>query len=192
MGTIVSLTGPSGAGKTSIAQKLLQKLGNIYLITSFTTRAARHTDLAGEYRYISSQQDFEAMRSADEFLWTAAYAAAHYGTTAQSIKDSLNTPGFSLMILVPSIIPNLQSFLLSQKREKNYIPLFIISPDKEEVKRRLIRRGDNEQDILLRLEEGKHWEISARNYSSIPFRFIRNDRDGVDLAVEDIIKILRG
>lgn len=70
--------------------------------------------------------------------------------------------------------------------QDSVLPVFIETPPEIEVRRRLEERGGlTSEQIQLRLEQDALWELQARK-SFIPYRFVRNLRDGQDMAVEKI------
>ncbi len=186
---LISLTGPSGAGKTTIAGEILSQRRSARMISSYTTRERRHNDLPGEYCYVS-QAEFQAMVNRKMFLWTAEHGGTNYGTSAASIEDVFSIQGsMGIMILVPSVIPLLVRFLRERGLLASYQPFFIEPPSREELERRLRLRGDKDEDIKLRLTQAKHWLMEAR-LSEIEYTFVKND-DVAEAAANEILAAIR-
>src|SRR6185437_7584339 len=107
---ILSLTGPSGVGKTTLMHNLLHALPNVKTLTSYTTRAPRESDEPGEYNYIS-QEEFDRMQAAGEFLWTAQAYVNHYGTRKADIDIALaNKDTLYMPVLVLSAVKKLHEY----------------------------------------------------------------------------------
>lgn len=88
---ILTLTGASGAGKTTIARELLKKLPvDTQIVVSYTTRKPRGVDIPGEYKHISKFR-FWFLKKIGSFLWTFDLHGNSYGTTkrwvAKALKD---------------------------------------------------------------------------------------------------------
>jgi len=169
---IVTFTGASGSGKSSIAKELLKCSGSdlsYKLVVSVTTRNARDSDLLGEYECISLDS-FAARDGRGAFLWKADYAGNRYGTMRQSIDDALVGSSKSLMILVPETVPLLRGYTGNDK----VLSFFVQSPATVILKQRMEVRGDSAENIARRLAKDDEWEKVARS-SDIPYVYIRND-----------------
>lgn len=183
MSRIVSLTGPSAAGKTMLASKLLTSLPEARMVTSYTTRKKRPSDLPGEYKYLSTAE-FSAMHDRGAFLWTAIYDTGCYGTTPESIVAALKDPKtLGVMILLPSTIPLLVRFLHAIDEMKAYTPIFVSPPPPSVLEERLRARGDSEESIRKRLAADRDW-LEQSIHSYMHYEYIDNDGDINDALVE--------
>lgn len=173
MAKILTLTGRSGVGKTSIAELLCREHENVRLVQSYTTRKPRPSDLPGEYAYISEE---EFMARSSEFLWATSYHGCHYGTRAESICEVFrNKESVGIMILVPEVIQKLRGFLKYLRKESAHVPVFVRSPSRFVLRERLCHRGD----ALVALQERAHlsskWEENARLSRDPIFHFVSNN-----------------
>ena len=174
MDMLLSITAPSGSGKTTIAGMLIEQCASAFMVESYTTRGPRANDLPGEYVYISLRE-FEQLRQIGWFLWTAEHGGVHYGTNTGSIKNIFKIENsLGIMILVPEVIPHLIRFLKTINKEKHYIPVFIAPPERHVLEERLRKRGDAEEDIATRLNQASEWLLQAVR-SGIRYSYIRND-----------------
>lgn len=174
MAKILTLTGQSGVGKTTIARAVLFAKPDARMVTSYTTRDRRLSDLDGEYKYVSDEE-FASMESRGMFLWTAEHDGKQYGTTARSIHAvCIESHIIGIMILVPEVIEKLRKYLASIGMLSAHTPLFVVSPQKEVLLSRLLARGDIRASIDRRLEQAGSWEMQARTLD-VQFRFVRND-----------------
>ena len=122
---IVTLTGPSGVGKTTIAQELVHRIPNARLVKSFTTRDPRESDAEGEYIYLSERW-FRAFEYRNSFLWTTTVRGKHYGTTEDAANEAIRTPAVRIMILVPSCVRRLREYT-QQKHQGLVFSFFIVA-----------------------------------------------------------------
>lgn len=188
MSQVLSLTGASGVGKTSIAKTLISRSPTIRMVTSFTTKKPRSADIPGEYEYISNEV-FDEMKASSVFLWTVDHAGVHYATEADPIKAVCEAHGgLGIMILVPAIIPVLRDYLASIGRVSEHVPIYIVPPRREILVRRMNERGDTMQDMERRLVAEASWETQACA-SAIPYRFIDNNGN-IEDAVQAVFQLL--
>lgn len=160
------------------------------MVQSYTTRMRRHNDLPGEYCYMPSVKEFERMERAGEFLWTAEHGETQYGTTAESIVRVLkNNEAFGIMILVPDVLPRLIQFLDAIGEKGLHLPVFISAPGAGTLEDRLRKRGDQEENIVLRLSQARDWEREAI-MSDIRYTFVDNEEERVDTAVCNIMRAI--
>jgi len=85
-GEFITLVGRSGAGKSTIVRSFLKRNPTSKLITSFTTRSSRDSDLVGEYDCNLPPTFFE---DRDKFLWVVSAHGNTYGTTKDSVRKAL-------------------------------------------------------------------------------------------------------
>lgn len=170
MNSILSLSGPSGVGKTTVARALIGD--DVRMVESITTRIPRESDISGEYRFLS-QREFTTMKERGDFLWEASHGGNRYATVASSVRRVLdNTSCTGLMILTPNVIPTLAGFLATIEGAR-LVSVFLTVESGEVLKERLILRGDSLDNIALRQSEAAHWESEAR-LSGTNFHFIDN------------------
>jgi guanylate kinase len=175
MGRIIVLVGPSGSGKTTIAKELLMRNIFCQMVTSYTTRAARDTDLPGEYHYASLEY-LDTLNAAKKLLWPVVKGGtAYYGTTRNSVTAVLDDPeALGIMILEPSVIEILTNFVYHYRGRNswsNLILVFLIPPSQDEQIRRMHARGDTELQIARRLRHERNWESDA-HASTLPYLFV--------------------
>ncbi len=180
---IITFTGVSGTGKTTIANQLLKDENNFHLVTSTTTRKARPSDLSGEYEYLNLE-GFQTARTESAFIWCAEHGGNHYGTRYKFIDNALTAPYTSIMILVPEVLP-----ILLDYAGKNVLPFYVRSPSESDLRTRLAVRGEPQESIEKRLQQSKAWESNAEN-SGIPYKFITNLNGKLDEALEQVKKHL--
>ncbi len=185
---ILTLTGASGAGKTTIANHLLEKLPNAKRVASHTTRKPREKDPLGEYSYLNSNE-FMKMDLSKGFLWTVQVHGDIYGTAIKSVDEALNDDGaICIMVLVSMAIDILQSYAQTTARLNKIKSCYVLSPGQEVLRERLEKRGDDKETVERRLVDCVEWDSSARK-SNIPYVFVKNDGK-IETVVNEIISLL--
>lgn len=89
-GTLFLISAPSGAGKSSLVNALLQKMPDISLSISTTTRNPRKGEVNGREYHFVSVEEFLRMRENDEFLESAEVHGNYYGTSKKWIEEKMS------------------------------------------------------------------------------------------------------
>ena len=182
MGSILTFTGVSGVGKTTLARGFLAVDSRASLFESTTTRSQRLSDLPGEYRYLAADE-FAELETQGGFLWTAKYGDTRYGALRISLDRIIDAPHkIGVMILTPSGVDDLRRHLESIGKLALHVPVFVTEPSREELLQRLIERGESRESIAERLEVSSTWESDARQQTKIRYTFIKNDA-AIDVAL---------
>lgn len=186
-GRLISLTAPSGCGKTTLAGMLIERALDARLVPSYTTREERPSDLPGEY-YYKTLRAFKRLRKNDRFLWQAEHGDTLYGTTDESIINVFRNAELGIMILVPAVVPLLRCYLRGLGMQDLYTPFFVDPPERSILEGRLRKRGDTEADIALRLDQATNWFVESKT-SGIQYAHIRND-GAIETACDDLWETL--
>lgn len=152
------LSSPSGAGKTTVARRLLESDGHIRMSVSATTRPPRPGEIDGKDYHFVTEASFNEMVDAGEFLEWAHVFGHSYGTPKAQVKAGIKEG---------------QDFIfdidwqgtqqLYQKMETDVVRVFLLPPSIDELRRRLTSRGtDSAQTIDSRMERARaeisHWD----------------------------------
>src|SRR5262245_24081707 len=161
-GTLFIVSGPSGAGKTTLINRVRDQLSpigiNLYFSVSHTTRSRRNGEVEGRSYYFVTDAQFGQMVEQGEFLESAHVHAHRYGTSRMEVETHLNR-GEDVILDIDyqgakqiALHPDLQSRSLN---------VFIFPPSIESLDRRLRDRGLNtDAEIDLRLKKALD-EINA-------------------------------
>jgi guanylate kinase len=138
-GILFVVSAPSGAGKTTLVEKLRQQ-PNLFYSVSCTTRGARGSEIDGEHYRFLSNADFLARLQAGDFLEHARVHGDYYGTLREPVLNNLKN-GIDVLIDIDTqgaaTIRNCADPIIRQ----GLTDVFIMPPDLEEVRRRLTKRG---------------------------------------------------
>jgi guanylate kinase len=154
-GLMFILSSPSGAGKTTIARRLLEAEPDLGLSVSATTRAMRPGEVDGRDYHFVSQQTFDAMVEDGEFYEWAHVFGHSYGTPKGQIRAGLKEGRDFLFD-----IDWQGTQQLHQKAEADVVRVFILPPSLEELGRRLAGRGTDSADVIAARMARAQAEIS--------------------------------
>jgi guanylate kinase len=154
MASVLVVTGPSGVGKGTLIRDLLERVPDLTLSVSATTRPPRPGEVDGRDYHFLSEEEFEKRLVAGDFLEHAMYAGNHYGTPRSEIERA--SDGLVLEIEVEGA---------RQVRERlpEALQVFIAPPSPEALRERLTKRGtDSEEQMRRRLARAEE-ELAARS-----------------------------
>ena len=156
-GLMFVMSSPSGAGKTTLSRKLLGEDDNIAMSVSVTTRKARPGEKDGEDYYFISQQAFDKMVAGGELLEYASVFGNSYGTPKKPVIEALSK---GRDVLFDIDWQGTQQ--LAQAMEDDLVRLFILPPNADDLRNRLIgRNSDSASVVAKRMAEApreiSHW-----------------------------------
>lgn len=182
MNNIFIISGPSGCGKGTIVEALLKKPElNLYWAKSYTTRPERESDKS-EHKYIFVDQNkFDELKSEGEILESNFFNHNWYGTSKSEI-DKAQAEG-------KTIIKDIDvNGAFAFRKLFNNVKLIFITASLENIKARLIGRGQNsEAEITDRLKIAKQEIALSKDYDFI----VENPEGHPEKAVEEIEKIIK-
>jgi guanylate kinase len=180
---ILSLTGPSGVGKTTLMHNLLKALPNVKPLVSYTTRAPRPSDEPGEYNYISAEE-FDRMTAAGDFLWTAHAYVNRYGTRKADVDGALESKNTLCMpVLVLSAVKTMHQYANQVGKAANLHSMYIHIDDEAELRSRFKERGDKPQEAEARIQECRSWNEEAKNLG-VPFIYLEAQKRREDILAD--------
>jgi guanylate kinase len=180
-GLMFVLSSPSGAGKTTIAHRLLQEDAEIVLSVSVTTRPIRPGETDGlDYRF-TDRAGFKAMIEADEFLEWAEVFGHLYGTPKAQIKAGLKDGKDFLFD-----IDWQGTQQLYQRMETDVVRVFLLPPSIEALEARLRSRGTDPEDVIQSRMARARAEIS--HWDGYDYVVINDD---METCFEQVHGILR-
>ncbi len=174
------MSAPSGAGKHSVLQRVMDRDARLVCSISATTRAPREGETDGKEYFFLERGDFEQRIEEGEFLEWAEVHGNLYGTLRSEMQFRLSSGMDVLLELDVQGMKNLK------RLESDVVSVFIMPPSMEILEQRLRGRGTNtEDDIALRLRNARA-ELDA---CGVYDYWVVNDR--LDDAVADMEAIIR-
>ena len=178
-GKVFVITGPSGVGKGTIVSQVLQKVNNIYLSVSATTRSKREGEKEGFHYFFKNQEDFKKLIDDGEFLEWAECAGDYYGTLKFQVNNHVSC-GKDVILEI-----ELQGAKLIREKCPGAVLIFLAPPSFAALEERLIKRQTESIDkvkIRLKKAEQEMKEIGLFHY------LVVNDK--LDEAVNNVIGII--
>jgi guanylate kinase len=170
MGVIFVISSPSGAGKTTLARRLLDAHEDLVLSVSATTRTPREGEVDGVHYHFMDRPAFEADARAGRFYEHATVHGNFYGTPKGPVLKQLEQ---GLDVLLDIDWQGAQQ--LFQRRDGNIATVFILPPSMSELERRLRFRASDEDAVIDRRLKGAREEIT--HWAEYGYVLINRDID---------------
>ncbi len=161
-GNLFVVAAPSGAGKSSLVNALMELDAHLAVSISHTTRQPRGQELHGREYWFIEESTFRGMVAAGEFVEWAEVHGKLYGTSKQSIEQRLSG-GDDLVLEI-----DWQGALQIRKIFPHAVLIFILPPSWDELRRRLTRRGeDHTEAIEQRMANAREEVAQARHFDFV-------------------------
>ena len=179
-GLMLVLSSPSGAGKTSIARRLLEEDDNLTLSVSATTRAPRPNEVDGRDYHFVDQARFDRMVAQDEFLEYATVFNHSYGTPKADVMTALDR---GADVLFDIDWQGTQQ--VANAARTDLVSVFILPPSRQALHQRLVARAQDSADVVASRMAKASDEIS--HYREYDYIVVNED---LDLSVDAVRSIL--
>ena len=179
-GNLFVVCAPSGAGKTSLVNELLQADPRIRLSVSYTTRRPRPGEVDGREYHFVTEQEFAQMIARGDFLENALVHGNHYATSAHWISEQ-RAAGHDIMLEI-----DWQGASQVRQLIPEAIGIFILPPSFEALLARLNKRAQDPPDVIARRLAAARDEIS--HVGEFEYVIIN---DNFDEAAQNLISIVR-
>lgn len=182
--TLIVLTAPSGAGKTTIARRLMSEVDGLQFSVSATTREPRPGERDGVDYVFLSPEAFAARFSAGDFLEVEeVYPGRFYGTLCQAVEDAAVAEGVRAVVLDIDVKGALRVKALYGDAVRT---LFIAPPSLDALAERLHARGtERPEQVAMRLERAEMEMGHAGSFDAVVVN------DDLDTAVTETVGHVR-
>ena len=181
-GRLIVISGPSGAGKTSICKALLRQLPDAVWSVSVTTRPMRAGEERGDsYEYVS-REEFARREAQGAFLETAEYIGHRYGTPRAPVEEALRAGRFVVLEI------DVQGGMQVAKAVPDSIRVFVLPPDRDSLRARLEGRATEVAEQLAQRLAKADGEIAvARDSGCYPHIVVNVD---LEETIEQVKKLV--
>ena len=154
-GRLYVVSAPSGTGKTTVVERLVQLMPDLVLSRSYTSRAARPGESTGvDYNFVSRSR-FEEMVAAEEFLEWADVFGNFYGTCASDVEAHIAS-GRDMVLVI-----DVQGARQVRQHYAETVGVFVLPPSFEVLERRLRGRSKDPEDAMQRRLHTARNEVAA-------------------------------
>ena len=174
------MSSPSGAGKTTLSRKLIEADNNIAMSISVTTRKPRPGEVDGKDYCFISVKKFESMIAAKELLEWANVFGNLYGTPRKPVEEAL-AKGRDVLF----DIDWQGTQQLAQAMEDDLVRLFILPPDADSLRTRLIGRNQDAASVIAKRMAEAGREIS--HWPEYDYVVVNED---IEVAHKEVVAIL--
>ena len=182
-GQLIVISAPSGAGKTSIIKNVIKKLNDENRKSKFsvshTTRLPREGDIDGSDYFFVSNEIFDELYEAGNFIETAEVHDYKYGTSKDFIDENINQ-GINVFLEI-----DVQGFQKLRNRNIEFRSMFILPPSIEELRKRIQKRGLDSEDVIEKRMKNALKELGeAEEYDYLVINDVFED------AVKELLQIV--
>lgn len=176
---LIVISAPSGGGKSTILERVLNDFDNIRYSISSTTRSPRGQEKDGEDYFFMSNEEFEKRIADNEFLEYANVFGNYYGTSRKFIQSCFDQGNYVIMDI------DVQGCLKLEKTDCPLVKIFLLPPDGQELESRLRKRAtDSDQVIEKRLNTARQELELIEHYD---YLVVNDDLEKAVYAVKNII-----
>ena len=189
-GLLFILSSPSGAGKTTLSRRLLERYRDaaahetLVMSISVTTRAMRPGEIDGKDYFFLDHARYEQMVRGGELLEHARVFENHYGTPAKFVSDHISA---GTDVLFDIDWQGTQQ--LKAKKPDDLVSIFILPPSMTELERRLKSRAQDSDEVVKKRMEKATAEIS--HWQEYDYVLINQDLDQTLEKIDTILKAER-
>ncbi len=169
-GVLLIVASPSGAGKTSLCRRLMADHGGLELSVSMTTRGIRPGEVADRDYHFVDDAEFQRLIDQDSFLEWADVHGARYGSPRAPIERALSAGRDVLFDIDWQGARD-----IAQKCPEDAVRVFILPPSLEELRRRLVTRSQDAEEVIEQRIRNAKGEIE--HCEEFDYVFVNDDFD---------------
>jgi guanylate kinase len=179
MANLFIISAPSGCGKTSLVKALIEKIQNLCVSVSHTTRTARPGEINGQNYFFVSKDEFNQIDKNNGFIESAQVFDNYYGSAKQTVRDLLAT-GTDVILEI-----DWQGARQVKKSFADAISIFILPPSEAALRTRLTDRGQDDSQLINRRMQDATNEM--QHYNEFDYLVINDD---FKMALADLSTIV--
>ena len=177
------VSGPSGSGKSTVVEYLMEEVPSTLFSISHTTRAPRRAEEDGRDYFFVSPEEFEAMKVDNQFLESNHHFGHWYGTHLSNL-DRAAGAGTDLLLDI-----DIEGARQIKVRIPEAVAILFIPPSREELERRLRKRGQDSDEVVLRRLERAREEIAR--YAVYDYLVVNDKLEEAKAQVQAILCSVR-
>jgi len=179
-GKVVIVSGPSGVGKSTICEEVVERLNNVYLSVSVTTRPRSETEIDGQDYLFISEQEFQERIDKGLLLEHAEVFGHLYGTPRDKVEEAVQAGKIVILEI------DVQGAKQAQVIFPDAIMIFILPPTEKDLAKRMSNRGREVAEAAEERLDGASSEIAAawQRYKNMIIN------DDLQQAVAECVRII--
>jgi len=178
-GQLIVISAPSGTGKSTVIKAVKDRMDKIVYSVSHTSRAPRYDEINGTDYFFVSEPEFERMIAENAFAEWAKVYNAYYGTSFDTLKQNI-VKGFDVILDIDS-----QGAANIRKHFESSVLIFLIPPDLETLKNRLIHRGKDSETVIK-----SRMALAEYNIKQCPWYDYIVINDDLEKTIADVCSII--
>jgi guanylate kinase len=180
VGKVFVITGPSGVGKGTLIERLLERIPDLELSVSATTRTPRAGEVDGRDYHFLTPEEFERRMEAGDFLEHATYSGHRYGTLREEVERRLEEGR--------SVVLEIEVEGARQVREAmpEAVQIFIAPPDPKALRNRLEARGTDSAEAIERRLRTAEIELEAQG--DFPHVVVNDEVQKASTELEGLVR----
>jgi len=177
---ILVVSGPSGVGKSTVVDHVLERTPGLVHSISVTTRAPRGQERNGEDYFFVTPEEFARRRDEGELLEWAEVHGSLYGTPAAFVEKKL-LEGSSVVLEI-----DVQGGMSVKEKNPDAVLVFLLPPSYSVLRERLAGRGTDDEEVVRRRLENARKEITY--YNRYDYIIVNDD---LSRCVDDVLAVIR-